>query len=59
VTLSHLRVLVGQVGAAVLVNTVVSQVSVDIGKGAEIKRLKNGIINNVLKNKAMIRLFIG
>jgi len=58
VTLSHLRVLVGQVGAAVLVNTVVSQVSVDIGKGAEIKRLKNVIIN-VLKNKAMIRLFIG
>ncbi len=57
-TLSHLRVLVGQVGAAVLVNTVVSQVSVDIGKGAEIKRLKNVIIN-VLKNKAMIRLFIG
>ena len=40
-TLSHLRVLVGQVRAAVLVNTVVGQVSVDIGKGADAKRSNN------------------
>ncbi len=39
-TLPHLGVLVGQVGAAVLVNTVVRQVSEHVGERAEEEDVK-------------------